>query len=271
MSEIERSGPKLIYQQIVDWMRQQMSTGIWPEHYRLPSEIEMAAKFEVSRGTIRKAINQLSSEGLLVTIHGRGTFVESTVIEQPLAEQLISFSEALIDKKINFQTRVVRQDIEVPPARIASLLSLPDGKPAFTLERIRSVHQSPVIYLINYVVLHMCPGIEKVDFTKYRLFEVLEEHYKLTLGWGQRTFQAQSADEAVATKMNISLCDPVMYMEQILYLRDGSPIEISRVWIPGNGFRLSAIVKRGDKHDSGHNSLAFDPVNSTITSQPPEE
>ena len=262
MPEIERSGPKLIYQQIIDWMRKQISAGTWPEHYRLPSEFELAAEFDVSRGTIRKAINELTSEGVLVTIHGRGTFVESTVIEQPLAEQLIAFSEALIDKKISYQTQVVRQEIEIPPQRIASLLSLQDGVPALTLERVRSVRQTPINYLLNYVNPQYCPGIEKVDFSRYRLFQTLEERYRLTLGWGQRTFQAISADEEIAKKLNITVCDPVMYMEQLIYLRDGSPIEFSRVWMPGSSFRLSAIVKRGEKRDTNKDMVVFDPTTS---------
>ncbi|MFM8319753.1 MAG: GntR family transcriptional regulator [Chloroflexota bacterium] len=265
MPEIERLGPKLIYQQIIDWMRAQISTGVWPEHYRLPSEIELAATLGVSRGTIRKAINQLTSEGLLVTLHGRGTFVEANVIEQPLAEQLIAFSEALLEKKIAFQTIVIRQEVEPPPQRIASLLGLPPGAAGLTLERVRSVHQDPIIYLHNYVVTTRCPGIETVDFSKVRLFQTFEETYHLKLGWGQRTFQAQSADDHVAEMLHISSCDPVMYMEQLLYLQDGTPIEFSRIWLPGSSFRLSAIVKRGDKRDHDRNMLIFDP---TMT-QPP--
>jgi DNA-binding transcriptional regulator YhcF (GntR family) len=124
MPEIERSGPKLIYQQIVDWMRQQISSGNWPEHYRLPSEIDLAAQLEVSRGTVRKAITELTAAGLLVSIHGRGTFVEASAIEQPLAEKLIAFSEALIEKKVPFTTQVIGCRLVAPPPRIASLLSI---------------------------------------------------------------------------------------------------------------------------------------------------
>ncbi|MCX6080579.1 MAG: GntR family transcriptional regulator [Chloroflexi bacterium] len=262
MPDLERFGPKLIYQQIVDWMRNQISTGSWPEHYRLPSEFDLANDFGVSRGTIRKAINQLTTEGLLVTIHGRGTFVESTVIEQPLAEQLIAFSEALIDKKISYHTQVLRQEVEIPPQRIASLLSIPEGAQVMALERVRSVRQIPINYLLNYVILTRCSGIEKVDFSKQRLLQTFEERYKLTLGWGQRTFQAQSAEEDIANKLNISRGDPVMYMEQLIYLRDGSPIEFSRIWLPGNSFRLSAIVKRGDKRDASRDMMVFDPTTS---------
>lgn len=257
MPAIERSGPKLIYQQIIAWMRQQISSGFWPEHYRLPSEPELAAQLGVSRGTLRKAITQLISEGLLVSIHGRGTFVESTVIEQPLAEELIAFSEALLEKKIPFQTRVHRQELIQPPQRVASLLSISPGQPVLLLERVRTVGAQPVVYLINYIAVTDCPGIETVDFTQRRLFETLEGRYKLALGWGQRTFQAQSADEHVAAMLEINPCDPVMYMEQLLYLQNGSPIELSNIWLRGSTFRLSAIVQRGHRRGLVSNTMEF--------------
>lgn len=259
MPTIERSGPKLIYQQIIDWMRQQISSGVWPEHYRLPSEIDLSAQFEVSRGTVRKAITQLISEGLLVSIHGRGTFVESNTIEQPLAEQLIGFSEALMSKNIPFVTRVVGQELIVPSLRIASLMGLAPHQQVLRLERVRVVRQLPIVYLINYIVAARCPGIENTDFEKYRLFEVFENTYNLELGWGQRTFQAQTAEECAAKMLEINPCDPVMYMEQLLYLCDGTPIELSNIWLRGNSFRLSAIVSRGSKHGPIQNTMEFNP------------
>jgi DNA-binding GntR family transcriptional regulator len=255
MPEIERTGPKLIYKQIVDWMRSQITSGNWPEHYRLPSELELVSELKVSRGTLRKAINQLTKEGLLLIVHGRGTFVASPTIEQPLAEKLVGFSEALIDRNIPFVTQVVEQKLILPPQRIASLLSVAPDVPILLLKRVRLVRQQPVVLLVNYLNITRCPGIEKVNFERFRLFETLENHYKLKLGWGQRSFQAQSADETVAALLKISPSDPVMYMEQLLYLSDAKPIEFSTLWFKGSSFRLSAMVNRGPQKDLQENTM----------------
>ena len=257
MPEIERSGPTLIYQQIVDWMRLQITSGHWPEHYRLPSELELVSELSVSRGTIRKAIEQLTKESILLTIHGRGTFVASHTIEQPLAEKLVGFSEALIMRGIPFETKVIEQKLIEPPQRIASLLSTPPESPVLFLKRVRMVRQEPIVLLLNYVDARHCPGIETVDFEKFRLFDTLEHRFGLGLGWGQRTFQAQSADETIAGLLAITQCDPVMYMEQLLYLNNGSPIEFSNLWFKGSSFRLSAMVNRGPHKDLQENSMIF--------------
>jgi len=59
--------------------------------------------------------------------------------------------------------------------------------------------------------------------------------------------------------LNISLNDPVMYMEQLLYLRDGQPIEFSMVWYRGVSFRLSSMVKRGEIRGLNKNTLIIEP------------
>jgi DNA-binding GntR family transcriptional regulator len=257
MVQIEHNIPKLLYRQIVEWMEQQLMSGAWPEHYKLKPEIELAAELGVNRGTVRKAIGELIVKGRLVRIHGRGTFVASATLEQPLAERLVAFSEDLIEKKIPFETRVLEQAVTPPSQQVASLLALPSQAKVFVLKRVRIVAQVPLILLHNYVAYDCCPGIESIDFVYHRLFETLEKRFGLDVDWGRRTFQAQSADDTVAAHLNISRCDPVMYLEQLVYLRNGSPVEFSNVWIRGDRFRLSANVKRNTLRDSPSSSNEY--------------
>ena len=245
---LQRAGPRPIYKQIEDWMRQQILQGLWPEHYKLKSEDDLALELGVSRGTLRKATDELITEGILVRIHGRGTFVSSQRIEQSLAQRLITFSEDLISKGIAFETQVLEQAVIIPPQRIASLLSLAPNSKAFYLKRVRAVGQKKLILLENYLVYDRCPGIEQVDFTQHRLFEVLEQSFGLELDWGQRVFEAQAADETVASLLDICPKDPIMYVQQLVYLRDGSPMELSDLKIRGDYYRLSAVVERDNTH-----------------------
>lgn len=248
MLEIQRSVPTPIFQQIRDWMKEQIASGQWPEHFKLPSETDLAAELVVNRGTVRKAIAQLISEGALTAIHGRGTFVSSREIEQPLAERLVTFSEELLGKGIAFETRVLDSAVTHPDGRVSSFLSIPREALEFSLTRVRLVEGEPLALLKNHVRYDRCPGIEDVDFTTQRLFETMESGYKLRLGWGQRSFEARLADEQVAAMLHISLNDPVMYLEQVVYLQDDTPVEFSEVWFRGDRFRLSAVVRRTHEH-----------------------
>jgi DNA-binding GntR family transcriptional regulator len=245
--KLDRTGPVPIYQQIQQWMREQITSGEWPEHYKLISEVDMAAQLDVNRGTLRNAISGLIKEGLLIRIHGKGTFVASETVAQPLAESLITFTEGFSAQHISFTTAVVEQHTLVPGAAIRSLLSINAQDEVFFLKRVRYVRGEPLILLENYVTHTYCEGIETVDFTKHSLFDTLENQFNVTLDWGRRFFQAQVADNVVADALGIAVCDPVMYVQQIVYQPNGTAIEMSKMWIRGSQFQVSALVKRGSK------------------------
>ncbi len=226
-------------------MSEQIASGQWPSHFKLKPEPELARDLGVNRGTLRKAIAELISAGDLIAIHGRGTFVTPRkTIDQSLTESLIAFSEDLLLQGIQFETHVLQQAVVQPETRIASLLGLAPTEDVFFLERVRRVAESPLSYLKNYVTHKHSRGIERVDFAHHRLFETLEGIYNLPLAWGHRTFQAQVADEALSQFLAIDVGAPVLYMNQITYLRDDKPIEVSDVWFRGDRLGLSAIVKR---------------------------
>ncbi len=242
---VNRNRPEPIFRQIRDYMREQILSGEWPEHYKLKPELELVETWGVNRGTLRKAIADLIDEGLLITVHGRGTFVASRMIEQPLAEHLVAFSEDLIKKGIPFETMVLEKQVVQPSQRVAALLSLPEPDArVLALSRVRTVQGLRSAVLRNYVVHARCPGIEAVDFSRQGLFATLEHQYRLHLTWGQRTFQAQVASPEIATLLDIAPGAPVMYLEQLTYTKDGKPIELSDIWLRGDRFRLSAIVTR---------------------------
>jgi GntR family transcriptional regulator len=126
---------------------------------------------------------------------------------------------------------VLRQEVMEAPARVASRLYLrPPGR-VFTVERVRLVGPSPLILLWNNLVYARCRGIEQVDFRREGLFATLEERYGLHLDQARRLFQSQRAVREVAEYLRISPGAPVMYLEQSVHLADGSPIELSDIWL----------------------------------------
>ena len=146
-------------------MQTQIASGAWPPALKLKAEADLAMEWDVSRGTVRKAIAELAKEGMLVRTHGRGTFVADDILEQPLADHMITFSEDLIRKGIPFQTLVLEQQVVPATGRMATALSLPQGTNVFALSRIRYVNDKPLILLHNYVVHDRCQDIESLDFT----------------------------------------------------------------------------------------------------------
>ncbi|MGL4650913.1 MAG: GntR family transcriptional regulator [Caldilineaceae bacterium] len=249
--EIDRSGAVPIYMQLRNWMEQRILNDDWPAGTKLKAEAELAEEMELARGTVRKAIEELSAAGLLIRTHGRGTYVAPRPVEQPLAQRLVTHSEALLAQGIDFETRVLDCSVIAASALVASHLQLPAGAPVLRLARVRTTDEGAIILLHNYVVHRLCPGIERCDFTRLRLFQVLEEQYQLLLASAHRTFQAQAAEQAVADALSLEAGDAVMHMMQTTFLPDGTPIEMSSIWLRGDRFRLSADVERGKQPPIG--------------------
>jgi len=240
----DQNGPEPIYEQIKNWIQEQIIFGVWPERYKLLAEADLAAELQVSRGTVRKAIADLTEEGLLVRSHGRGTFVAPGALEQPLAERMVTFSEDLISRGIPFKTEVLEQRVVAAAGRVVQQLNVEPGQELFFLKRLRLVEDAPLIVLHNYVLYEACPGIEQLDFTHVRLFEALENHFGLQIDHGRRTFQAQAADAETAAALLLVEGDPVMHIEQQTCLTDNHLIEFSNLWLRGDQFKLSAMVQR---------------------------
>lgn len=246
-----------VYVQIADWMHEQIRSGCWPVGKKITSENELAQNLTVSRGTIRSAIEKMIDAGLLVRSHGRGTYVAIPVMAQPLITGFITIAEDLNKKKIPFKTKVLQQKIITPPEDVRLGLHLEENDRVFFLERVRIVNKCRVYYLKNYVAINRCEGIHEQDFTKKRLFSVLEDIYKLPLDWGRREIMAQNAGEEIAEVLDISKLYPVMYLNQQTFLRDHHPIEYSHVWIRGDCIRLVADLQRNAKESGGGTRLDF--------------
>jgi DNA-binding GntR family transcriptional regulator len=240
-------------------MREQITMGVWPGRFKVKAEVDLASDLDVSRGTIRKALEALIAEGLLTQTHGRGTYVTPHVLEQPLADRLVTFSEDLIGKGIAFETQVCEQMLIPARGRVAMQLNVSAGVQIFYLRRVRRVEGIPVALLNNYVVCDRCPGIDKIDFTSERLFHALEDRFGLTVSHGVRTFEAQAADREVAYQLGIEAGDPVMFVEQITRTDDGSVIEFSDIWLSGDRFRLTASVRRAGKSELGFDLSVLPP------------
>ncbi len=242
---LDRTNPEPLYIQIKNWMLQEIESGRWPVHYKLPAEEDLAHTLGVSRGTLRQALRELIAARRLIQIHGKGTFVTSSQeIEEPLARDLLAFSEGLIQQNIPFRTEVLDRRVMIPDTRIAAFLHLRPDEPVFYLKRRRFVNDVPIILTENYVALSLCADIEHENFTEQRLFQCLEERFGLHLDWAQRTFEARAATPEQAILFNIPVGSPLMYIEQIVYLQDGRSIECSDVWLRGDRFKLPATVSR---------------------------
>lgn len=233
-----------VYRQLVNWMVGNISVGDWPPGYRLGAEVELSKELHVSRGSLRKAIGILVARQMLVQVHGKGTFVRSVIIEQPLASDLVGVSEKLLEAGVPFTTQILAQGIIPAVPKVAQSLDLKPGDEVFYLKRVRSVGSDPIVLNESYLPARRFGALVTVDFSKERLFSTLEEMFGVRLAWASRSIAAIRTEPEEAQYLNVEIGSPMLYNEQIVYDEESLKVEFSKGWFPGDRFRLKAVVKR---------------------------
>lgn len=241
---LDPSSPSTLHSQISSWLRSRITSGAWPEHYRLPAEPDLARELGVSRGTLRRAVQTLAADGLLVQTRGRGTFVATTMVEPPLAQRLTTLSEAFADAGQPLTTTVIAEELTSPPAPVAALLEIEPDTEVLRLERVRALEATPVAHLVNYVRLDLAPGIAEVDFSSHSLFDALEHVCGVPVTGARRRFDAVLAGDRNAELLDIADTDPLLHLEQVTFTAGGTPLEASDVWLRADRLRVTSHLTR---------------------------
>jgi GntR family transcriptional regulator len=217
-----------LYRQIKDLIVQGLQRGEWKPGEMIPSEMDLAARFQVSQGTVRKAVDELSTENLLVRRQGKGTFVATH--HEPRAQ-------------FRF-LRVVPDDHEPTPASsrylecrrtratgdIARHLAVRPSDPVVYLRRLLSFEGAPVV--LDEIWL---PGNLFKKLTAERLAEYTGPLYGLfETEFGTRMIRADERIRAVAATtdaaklLKVAPGSPLLLVERVSYTYGERPVEVRR-------------------------------------------
>ncbi len=178
----------------------------------IPSEPALMEKYNLSRTTVRKAIDELVNEGYLFRVHGKGTFVAGRKVEQGLVN-LTSCTEDM--QRLGMTSKYVLLNEEVIPATPtlrSNLNMLEDGK-VFFLERVMYGNGSPVNMTKSYTPYQYVEGIEEYNFEKESLYRIFEEVYHIQILDSVRSFEAVLSDEETSKKLGVSEGMPLIMFE----------------------------------------------------------
>jgi len=242
--EMERNSFIPVYKQVVNFIKRQIQANIWKQGEKIFSEEILAKQIGVSRGTVKKAINELIEEGILIQKQGKGTFVVDPNINFPLAQGLISFSEVLKKQNIHFSTEILSLKVKNAPKDLAQLLNIKINDNYLFLQRIRRVNNDVIMFIENNINISLVPNIENADFKNESLFNIIETYTKKKVSHSETRFAAIEADENKAKCFNINVGSPLLYQEQIVHLEDSSIIELGKVWLKSNKFYLGSFFQR---------------------------
>lgn len=223
---IERGHGVALWRQIDQSLSREIAAGDWQPGERLPTEQALAARFQVNRHTIRRAIQSMVQRGLLRVEQGRGTFIQEGVIDYVVGKRT-RFSENILRNR-RYPASFQLQCTEVmPPPPVARRLKLPANAPAVLLERVNSAGGRPLTISTVYFPAARFPGFAAVyaetqSITKtLRQFGV-EDYVRATT---RITARLPTAEEARHLKQPVTR--PVLQSEALDVDTVGRPISVN--------------------------------------------
>lgn len=257
--EIDRKSFIPYYIQVMDAIKEQIEQEPARPGDQLPGEPELCRIFDVSRTVIRQALKELEIQGLVVREKGRGTFVAEPKIGESLFQELTGFYHDMAQKGHPPHSRVLKQELVVPGAKVAGLLNLPADTQAIQIDRLRFVQDEPIVLVTTYLPYALCPGLLAVDLANQSLYAFLEQEYGLRIVRGTRTLEAVPANKLEAELLQVKKGSPLILLDSVSYLEDGTPLEYYHALHRGDRSRfevsLIRLPEREDKLALGEQAL----------------
>jgi GntR family transcriptional regulator len=219
-----------LYRQIKLLITQSLVSGEWAPGDAIPSEIELASRYSVSQGTVRKAVSELADENLLIRYQGRGTFVASHAEEGskfPFLRLTPDRGElrALSARLLEFQR--VRAD-----ASAGRLLGLPTGGGLCLIRRVLLLSERPAVYEEVRLPARRFKGLTAAVIERHEcmLYSMYESGFGVRILHAEERLKAVSAPREAAVALGLAHGAPVLLIERVAYTYTEEPVELRRSW-----------------------------------------
>jgi GntR family transcriptional regulator len=252
--KLDPSSPIPLYRQLRRNIQQSLSSGEWPNDSALPSERELSESLNISRATVRQAIQELELEGWLVRRQGRGTYPSPAKVEQPLA-RITSFTENMRHAGIVSSSKLLSTSLEPATGAVARALHLGTSGVVAVITRLRLANGQAIMLEKAHINYTLVPGILERNLTG-SLYELLHGTYRLQFAQGQETVEAILPEPWLSKALTLPRNTPVLYTERTVSTVDGIPLEYTQRY--GRADKCSFRVNlEGDNANFTFKELAF--------------
>jgi GntR family transcriptional regulator len=214
-----------LYQQIKALITQSLVASEWRPGEAIPSEVELASRFGVSQGTVRKAIDELATENILVRRQGKGTFV-ATHEEEGIKLRFLRLVAADGTKEL-LNNQLLSCERGKAFARVARLLDVKTGSAVIEVKRLLLFSHKPLI--LDHIVLPATPfkGVTaaRIEAFKGSMYRMYETELGVRMVRAEERLTAVGANEEAASQLGLALGTPLLSIERVSYTYGDKPME----------------------------------------------
>ena len=220
-----------LYQQIKQLILQSLENGEWKPGDTIPSELELAARYRVSQGTVRKAIDELAADNLLVRRQGKGTFV-ATHAEQQVQYRFLRLQPDNGERPTPGERQVIDVRRMRAPADVARALGLRASEPVLQVRRVLSFDAKPTILEEVWLPGGPFKGLTQEVLSAHQgaMYALFETRYGVRMVRAEEKIKAVAADAATANHLDTATGTPLLYVERLAYTYNDIPMEWRRGW-----------------------------------------
>ena len=217
-----------LYQQIKGLIMHSLESGEWRPGEAIPSEIELAARYKVSQGTVRKAIDELAAENHLLRRQGKGTFVAT----HDLARAQFRFLRLMPDQGAQeyAESRLLDCRRVRASAEIARLLELRTGDSLTVLRRVLDFAGEPTVFEQLHLPGTLFKHLNAEIFNEYKgsMYKLFETEFGTRMIRAEEKIRAVAADAAAAERLRVPQDTPLLCVERVAYTYGDRPVEFRR-------------------------------------------
>lgn len=235
---IDKTSSTPLYLQIQNLIVDQIRVGDYKAGEQVPSELEIASQYIVSRMTARKALDNLVSKGVLFRQHGKGTYVAEDVVSYGLSTML-SFSRTLQAMGYNVVTKVLLVDVIPASSDIVRSLRLGLKSQVIIIRRLRLIDEIHAALHTSYLDYKMFAPIMKFDLAVMSLHDVIHRVAGIQVVYTNDSVQADLATPEEEKQLQLEPNKPILRVEGVAYSGEGQPTRLTRAVYRGDMFRLN--------------------------------
>lgn len=213
-----------------------------PAGAMLPSERDLAQRYDVARMTVRGAIGTLEARGLVHRIQGQGTFVTEPRLAKPV--RLTSFSEDMRVRGMTPTSLVLSQELVPSDPAIGAALRRATSEPVVRIQRVRLGDGQPIALERTHLPAARFPGLERVALDHASLYAILADRYGCEVVAATQRIAAVRLTAAEAHLLHADPEGPALRIERLAVDRRDQPVEFVRSLYPGDRYEFHTEQRR---------------------------
>jgi len=234
---IDKTSPLPLYVQVADWLESMIKEESYQIDTKLPSEGELAQKFQLNRNTIRQAISLLVQKGFVEKKKGVGTFVKWKTYPSPIHQlgKMVSFVDDFNFGNVELEDRIILKKKIRARGGIAKKLDINPKDYVVQIERVRIADKTPLIFERQFYSFRNFGELLEMEI-KGSMYRILSKHFAADLNHSIQTLRAINPGKEIARLLKISTNTPCLFLESLAYNSQNICIEVLQSFYRGDHY-----------------------------------